>query len=511
MRINIKYSLFSISLIALMSCGETKSQTKEIIVEKKQPNIIWLMAEDMSTDLACYGLPNVKTPYLDKMAREGIRFDNAFVTNPICSPSRSAMIIGTHQVKTNTHHHRSNRDTVLDTTFKPFTYQLRQAGYTTILGNHAVMKKGRKIDVNFKHEAIGEWDGETKFGLFDKYDTFEKADQPFFAQIQLVATHRGDWWDEVRSKSQHPVNPDTVEMPPYMANHPAIRLDWAKYLDQIEYMDNEVGMIFKELEAKGMADNTVVIFIGDNGRCNIRGKGYLHDPGLRIPLIVYYPEQFKGGEIRKDVVSATDITASILDFANIEIPDYMTGQPMFNKSFYREYVYGARDLWDEIPEQSRGITSGDWKYIRNDKPEIPYDARQGYLEFYRPAVHIMRTLKKEGKLNDAQAFFFQDSKPLEELYDLKNDPYELVNLAKDESYANQLAEMRAKTKALDIEMKPVSDIYDPKSMEQTIGLVEWIKTDHPEVRKQMEAGEEVGFKAWGKIYREYLKSIKSKQ
>jgi len=506
MRINFKYILYSYSLIALSSCGETKSQSKEDVVEKKQPNIIWLMAEDMSTDLACYGLPNVKTPNLDRMASEGVRFDNAFVTNSICSPSRSAMIVGTHQVKTNTHNHRSNRDVALDSTFKPFTYWLREAGYTTIIGNHAVFDKGRKIDVNFKHNAIGPWDGKTEFGLFDKYDTFEKADEPFFAQIQLKVTHRGDWWNEVRSKSEHPVNPDEVEMPPYMADHPAIRLDWAKYLDQIEYMDNEVGMIFKELEEKGMADNTVVIFIGDNGRCNIRGKGYLHDPGLRIPLIVYYPEQFKGGEIRKDVVSATDITASILDFANIDIPEYMTGKPMFDENFKREYVYGARDLWDEIEEQSRAITSGEWKYIRNDKPEIPYDAHQAYLEFYRPAVHVMRTLKKEGKLTKEQAFFFKDSKPVEELYNFKNDPYELVNLAENPDYAEQLAKMRAITKDLDNQMKPVSDIYKPKSVEQTVKLVEWIKKEHPEVRKQMEEGVEVGFKKWGQKFKEPRKN-----
>ena len=504
----IRYLLFSVSIIALMSCGETKSKTKEVVEEKKQPNIIWLMAEDMSTDLACYGLPNVKTPYLDKMAKEGVRFDNAFVTNSICSPSRSAMIIGTHQVKTNTHNHRSNRDVPLDKQFTPVTQKLREAGYTTILGNHGVMKKGRKIDVNFKHEPLGAWDGESKFGLFDKYDNFEKSDEPFFAQIQLVATHRGDWWDEVRDQSKHPVNPDTVEMPPYLADDPAIRLDWAKYLDQIEYMDNEVGLIFKELEDKGMAENTVVIFIGDNGRCNIRGKGYLHDSGLRIPLIVYYPEQFKGGEIRKDVVSATDITASILEFAHIEIPEFMTGQPMFNKKFNREYVYGARDLWDEIKENSRAITSGDWKYIRNDKPEIPFDTHQAYLEFYRPAVHIMRKLKKEGKLTKEQAFFFEDSKPAEELYDLKNDPNELVNLALDSKYAEELGNMRAKTKDFDIQMKPVSDVYHPKSMKQTLDLVEWIKTAHPEVQKEMEAGVEVGFKKWGKKFQEFKKNNK---
>ncbi|GAL63519.1 choline-sulfatase [Algibacter lectus] len=463
------------------------------------------MAEDMSVDLACYGMQAVKTPYLDKMASEGIRFDNAFVTNPICSPSRSAMMIGTHQVKTNTHNHRSNRDIPLNKQFTPFTQKLREVGYTAILGNHAVMNKGRKIDVNFKHDAIGEWDGETKFGLFDKYDNFEKTDEPFFAQIQLLATHRGDWWDEVREQSEHPVNPDEVVLPKYYADDPAIRLDWAKYLDQVEYMDNEVGMIFKELEDKGMADNTIIIFIGDNGRCNIRGKGYLNDPGLKIPYIIHYPKSFKGGEVRKDVVSATDITATILDFAGIDIPDYMTGKPMFADNFKRDYVYAARDLWDEIEEKSRAITSNEWKYIRNDKPEIPFDAHQAYLEFYRPAVHIMRTLKKEGKLNDVQKFFFQDSKPEEELYNLINDPQELVNLANSPEYTSILEDLREKTLKYDEAYKPVSDIYKPKSVQNTVDLVQWIKDEHPDIRNQMENGVEVGFKLWGEKFKKYKK------
>ncbi len=489
---------FLILVVGLTSC---KSQEKQKLVEK--PNIIWLMAEDMSLDLACYGMPAVKTPNLDKMASKGIRFDNAFVTNSICSPSRSAMMIGTHQVITNTHNHRSNRDVPLDKKFTPFTQKLREVGYTTILGNHAVMKKGRKIDVNFKHEPIGPWDGETQFGLFDKHDTFEKEDQPFFAQIQLAVTHRGDWWDEIREKSKHPVNPEHVVFPEYFADHPAIRLDWAKYLDQVEYMDYEVGLIFKELEEKGVADNTIVIFIGDNGRCNIKGKGYLHDPGLKIPYIIYYPKKFKGGEVRKDVVSATDITATILDFAGIDTPDYMTGKPMFANDFKREYVYAARDLWDEIDEKSRAISSDEWKYIRNDKPEIPFDAHQAYLEFYRPAVHIMRGLKKEGKLNEAQSFFFEESKPIEELYNLKNDPHELINLANNPVYASTLDKLRNTTKDFDKAYVPVSNIYEPKSVQSTVDLVQWIKDKHPEIRKQMENGIEVGFKSWGDNFKKY--------
>lgn len=497
--------LLGLSLISCKNKGNTEIAKISNSEVNERPNIIWLMAEDMSTDLECYGMPNVKTPHLNKMATEGVRFNNAFVTNPICSPSRSAMMVGTHQVKTNTHHHRSNRETPLDSKFKPFTALLRDAGYTCVLGHEKVYSFGQKIDVNFKHQPIGKWDGKTNFGLFDKKNTFSKEDEPFFAQIQLKVTHRGEWWDEIRAKSKHPVNPDTLELPPYMADHPAIRLDWAKYLDQVEYMDNEVGMIFQELEDKGMADNTVVIFIGDNGRCNIRGKGYLQDPGLRIPLIVYYPSKFKGGQVRKDVVSATDITASIVDFAGIDVPDYMTGKPIFSKSFNREYVYGARDLWDEIEEKSRAVTSGEWSYIRNDKPEVPYDAHQAYLEFYRPAVHIMRQLFKEGKLNEYQKPFFEATKPKEELYNLKVDPHQLKNLASIPEYKSVLEKLRRETKLYDEKMAPVSDVYDPKMLIGPL-VVEWLKNELPDDYARMLAGEEIGYKRITGLYKKAKKN-----
>lgn len=469
-----------------------------------QPNIIWLMAEDISTDLECYGMQGVQTPALNQLAKEGMMFTNCFVTNPICSPSRSAMMTGIHQVKINAHNHRSNRDEALPQSIKPFTHLLREAGYTCILGHHGVMKKGQKIDCNFKTEKLGAWDGVENFGLFDKLDEFLPEDQPFFNQIQLVATHRGDWWNEVRDNSNDPVCPDEIELPPYMADHDAIRLDWAKYLDQIEFIDNEVKMILEELKEKGMAKNTVVIFIGDNGRCNIYGKGYLHDAGLRIPLIVHYPKEIKGKQIIESVTSSTDITATILQLAGLEIPDYMTGQSFMDKNTKRQEVYGARDLWDEVEEKSRSISTERWKYIRNDKPEVPFDAHQAYLEFYRPAVHIMRQMKKNGELNPDQLVFFEDSKSPEELYDLKNDPYELYNLAYNIEFNEKLEEMRAKIKDYDQRMAPLSNVYKPMHA-KSVDILEWLKEEHPEAIEEMESGIEIGFKKYTELYKQAMK------
>lgn len=474
---------------------------------QEKPNIIWIMAEDIGPDIECYGMPAVKTPVLNKLAETGIKFTRAYCTNPICSPSRSAMMTGVHQNKINAHHHRSNRNVPLSKYVQPFTFHLRNAGYTCILGNELVMRKGRKIDVNFKHKAIGEWDGEKNFGLFDKFDKFTPEDQPFFAQIQLVVTHRGDWWNSVREQSEHPVNTEDVVLPPFMADHPTIRLDWAKYLDQIEYADNEVGLLIKDLKKKGIYENTILIFIGDNGRCNIRGKGYLYDPGLHIPLIVNWPNGIKPNQIREDLVSTTDITATILDMAGVEIPEYMTGQSFLNKDFSREFVYSARDLWDEIMEKSRSLSSKKYKYINNQMPEVPWDAHQAYLEFYRPAVHVMRKLKYEGKLKKTEAAFFSYPKPLEELYDLENDPHEINNLASSSEHKDILLKMRKECAMIEKQMTANNPVFNP-IYPKAPDILDWIKYKHTTAYIKMLNGEEIGFQKYGQLFRNEQKQQK---
>jgi len=490
-------NLVRILFLLLIYTGNIVAQTTE------KPNIIWLMAEDIGPDIECYGMQAVKTPVLNKLAETGIKFTNAFCTNPICSPSRSSMMTGVHQNKINAHNHRSNRDVPLTSEVQPFTYHLRNADYTCIIGNELVMGKGRKIDVNFKHKAIGEWDGEKNFGLFDKYDRFTPEDQPFFAQIQLNVTHRGDWWDDVREQSKHKVNPDDVVLPPYMADHPTVRLDWAKYLDQMEYMDNEVGMLIQDLKDKGIYENTVIIFIGDNGRCNIRGKGYLFDPGLHIPLIVNWPNGIKPNQVRNEVVSSTDITASILDIAGLEVPEYMTGKSFMQKDFSREFVYSARDLWDEIMERSRSLSSNKYKYIRNDMPWVSYDAHQAYLEFYRPAVHVMRKLKFESKLSDDQKVFFENTKPKEQLFDLQNDPHELNNLADNPDYKEILEKLRNQLSATEKEMTSEDNTFHP-IVPKAVNIIDWLKYTKPEVYQEMLNGKEVGFQKYGKLYRKQI-------
>ena len=500
------YFFLKISLVVatlyLASCS--KNVQKEPV---QKPNIILLLAEDISTDLECYDMQGVKTPVLNSLANTGVQFMNAYGNNSICSPSRSNMMVGVHQNIIDAQHHRSNRELPLADPYKPITSYLRDAGYTCILGDKLVRNTGKKIDVNFQHEAIGEWDGKQQFGLFDKVGEFKNEDQPFFSQITLHTTHRGGWWNDVSNKSATKVDPDKVSLPPYMADTKEIREDWAKYLDQIEYMDKEVGLVLSDLEKKGMKDNTIIIFIGDNGRCNVRGKGYLYQPGLRLPLIVNWPANLVGGKKDERLVASVDIAATILKSAGIELPDYMTARSIIEKdSNPRDYVYSARDLWDEVLEQSRSITTKEYKYIRNNVTDQSYDAHQAYLEFYRPAVHIMRGLNENEQLTDLQAEFFKGTKQSEELYDLINDPFETKNLIDNPEYKDVSTQMVAhyddwNSKNQDHGFHPINweNCPPPKSVE----IMKWINEERPDIIETMKKGIEPNY---GKIQRKYTQS-----
>lgn len=471
-----------------------------------KPNIIWLMAEDMGLDLACYGMPGVKTPNLDKMAEEGALFTRAYCDNPICSPNRSAMMVGVHQTIINAHHHRSNRDVPLAEPYKPITYWLRQAGYTTLLGHDLVMAKGTKTDCNFKTTQTGPYDGITQFGLFDKRANFTVEDQPFFSQIQLKVTHRGDWWREVRENSKHPVSVDKIQLPPYFADIPEIRYDWAAYLDTVEYMDDEVGQLLHDLKTKGLDQNTIVIFIADNGRCNLRGKGYLQEPGIHVPMIVWAPGYIDPGTVVDELVCTTDISATVLQLAGATIPNYITAKPFLGveNPRYRQYVRSARDIWDEIDECSRSVTTKRFKYIKNHMTQVPWATDQAYLELNRPALHVMRTLKVQGKLTETEMTFFRDTKPDEELYDLEADPYELKNLAKAPEYSQTLDRLRMLEQEWQGSNRDrgLADLgaRTPEPRIKAVVVRENVKKLAPELWQRLESGELMQTQSWSKRY-----------
>jgi uncharacterized sulfatase len=428
-------------LLFLQNCFYTNAQSK--------PNIVWIITEDISPELGCYDYPFVQTTNLDRLATEGLRFTRMFSTAPVCSPSRSAMITGMYQTSIGAQNHRSHRNDgyKLPEPVKPITSYLRHAGYFVCNGqmNADSIKGPGKTDYNFNLDKP-----------FDGYDWRQRRDgQPFFAEIQIGVTHRGPVWKTDVQKHQPQIEPDQLKLPPYYPDHPVAREDWATYLESIQLMDAYVGVILKRLEREGLLHNTLIIFSSDHGRCHVRDKQFLYDGGILIPCIMRWPQHFKAGSVNSDLVSTIDISATILQVADIQPPTYMEGRPIFDsKAQKREYIIAARDRMDETIDKMRAVRTKRFKYIKNYMPQWPYMQPNQYKETEYPVWNLLKELKAQNKLTPAQALFTAETKPPEELYDIQKDPFELHNLAGEKQYQKILVKMR---KMLDHWIKATND------------------------------------------------------
>ena len=273
-------------------------------------------------------------------------------------------------------------------------------------------------------------------------------------------------------------------------------------------MDGEVGLLMERLREQNLHTNTVVIFIGDNGRCNLRGKGYLHESGIHVPLIVWAPGRVAPGTVVGDLVSTTDIPATLLNLAGAELPAWLDGRPFLGPDCPapREYVRSARDIWDEIDECSRSITTERYAYIRNYRPEVPWDAHQAYLDLNRPALHVMRRLKAEGNLQGDTALFFADRKPFEELYDLESDPHQLRNLAENPDHVAVLKRMRGYeserlSQYRDCGLEDLGRRVPERGLAAEVAC-EYVKQHRPDLWKRLESGELMETHAWFKFGQE---------
>ncbi len=390
---------------------------------KDRPNILWITIEDWSPDLSCYGTKGIQTPNVDKLASEGIRYQRAFTTSPVCSTSRSAMMTGFHQNYIGAQQHRTDDKKPLPFGIRPIPHLLADAGYFTCL-------MSRKVDCNFLPA--------TKAELFMGTDWKQrKPDQPFFARITFGGTHRMWNRDPVR-----PIDIADVELPPYYPDTPFIRRDWANGLEQMQLVDREVGQLLKRLDDEGLTDNTIVFFIGDHGRCHIRGKQFLYDEGTRIPMLMRWPGKVAPGQVNDDMVMAIDIGATVLDAAGVTPPVPLHGKNLLGDEVkQRKYTFAARDKMDDTHDAMRSIRSRDHKLILNLMPERAYCQLSFYKESAYPPLAEMNVLNLQGKLTPEQALFMAPHKPEIEMFDLRNDPHEIHNVAGDPKYADVQAEL----------------------------------------------------------------------
>ena len=340
-----------------------------------RPNIVWIIPDDMSANFSCYGETAIETPNVDRLAARGVKFTNAYVTAPVCSTCRSALITGMYQTSIGAHHHRSGRGN--NKINLPANVQLipklfQQAGYYTSITGWPV-RQGRlgKTDYNF------EWDK----SAYDGNDWAEREEgQPFFAQIQTPGGKlRGkdeQGWQKIANSAKQKFGRSTpissVTLPPYYPQHPDLLRDWAAYLDSVRMTDAMVGEVVARLEAEGVLQNTLILFMTDHGISHARGKQFMYDEGLHVPLVVSGPG-IEPGTTRNDVVEHIDIAAVSLAAAGIPIPKTMQAKDVLATEYQpREAVFAARDRCDETVDHMRSVRTEELKYIRNFLPNRPY-------------------------------------------------------------------------------------------------------------------------------------------
>jgi N-sulfoglucosamine sulfohydrolase len=402
--------------------------------QSSRPNILWILAEDFGPQLQCYGYPIVNTPNLDQFGLEGARFARAFTTAPVCSASRSAFNTGVYQTTTGTHNHRSHRNNgyKLPAGVELITDRVRRQGYFTanILKVAEGVSGAGKTDFNFT--ASKPFDG--------THWRERKPGQPFFAQINFRETHKGPAFVEARKQAKL-VDPQSVPLPPYYADHPVIRDEMANYLDTVNLLDRKVGVLLNELKKDGLLEDTMIFFMGDNGRCLLRGKQWLYDAGIHVPMMLRWPGVVKPGTVREDPVLSLDMTATTLRAAGLPLPEMFDGRPLYgDKVRERGYIIAARDRCDMTVDRIRCVRDKQYKYIRNFMPERPYTQFNNYIETQYPTLNVIEKLHAEGKLNATQQLFMAPRKPEVELYDVVADPHEVNNLAGKPAHARSVKE-----------------------------------------------------------------------
>ena len=400
-------------------------------------NIVWIVADDLSPDLSCYGRSDVSTPNIDRLASEGARFTNAYVTCPVCSPSRSALITGMYQTSIGAHAHRSHRTDgyALPEPVRLITDYFRDAGYYTVNDHESGLGGRNKTDYNFKHD-----------NAFDGTDWRGRdSAQPFYAQVNIFEPHRGPKTEPwaFTERIENPTDPGTVSVPKYYPQDDISRKDWAGYLDAVRLLDEKVGRVLDRLEEDGLADRTIVAFFGDHGRPMPRDKQFLYDGGIHVPLIIRWPGHLDPGSVRDELVSMIDLSVTSLSWARIDVPDHMEGRIFLGdgKAPDREYVFAARDRCDETVDRIRAVRDKRYKYIRNYHPNRPYMQLNRYKEVSYPIWRQMLRLEMNGEITADDYPFLSRTRPEEELYDTVQDPDELRNLAGSEEHQQVLTRM----------------------------------------------------------------------
>lgn len=447
------------------------------------PNILVLMAEDLSARVAAFADPLARTPNLDRLAADGVRFPNTFTTAGVCAPSRAAFITGVHQISLGAQHMRTSTApgggylAVPAPEIKAFPELLRQAGYYTFTDN--------KLDYQFSGIRAGSgpftiWDAQGS----DSHYRNRRAQQPFFGLINFLSTHEsatftvwsqvkaGNWLGMLvassalaaRASLPHSIAAENVAVPPYYPDVPAVRQEIARLYNNVQVMDAEVGAILADLKTAGLLDNTIIIWTTDHGDALPRAKRELFDSGIRVPMIIRWPDRLRpagldAGTLDSRLISFIDLAPLILELAGVELPKFLQGRTPFAGT-PRQYIHASRDRVDEQEDRVRAVRDQQFKYLRYYRPGTP----GAYRIAYREAQETMQALwqaQSSGQITPAQAAWFAP-RPEEALYDVTTDPHELNNLAGNPAYAADLTRLRSALGAWRLRVADLGEISEDK-------------------------------------------------
>ena len=463
--LNFTTNMFNLRIIILVffltySCSKNS---------QKPLNVVWISCEDMGPILGSYGNDIIKTPNLDKLASEGVRYTNAYSTVGVCAPSRFSIItgmyparLGAHNMRTGDYHnyktpeevsHRKNigvidkegknipeYEVVPPTHVKPFTEILRTKGY--------YCANNFKCDYQF-NAPFTAWD---EVSSTVSYRDAPK-DKPFFYVWNTLLTHESRIWE--RSNQPLTVNPEDIIIPSYFPDIPEVRNDIARKYSNIEAMDKKVGELMNQLEEDGVLDNTIIMFWSDHGGNLLRQKRAVGNSGLNVPLIIRYPNKMDAGKVDERIVSLMDLGPTVLSLLNIEPPKHYDGKAIAGpyEDDPREYAFGTADRFDESTDMQRSVLDGRYVYVKNFLPELPLI----YRNKYRERITMNSKLIQMDSLNMLEgdaAYIFMKTKPVEEFYDLANDPYEVHNIIDNPKYSKRINDFRA---ALENWQKEIND------------------------------------------------------
>ena len=430
-----------------------------------QPNILWIVTEDNAAHwLGCYGNKQARTPHLDQLAARSHRFTAAYSNSPVCAVARATILMGRYSPSMGTQHMRSRYP--IPDHLKTYVHHLRQAGY--------YCTNNSKTDYNIAGRDGRHWDESSRKAHYKN----RPEGSPFMAIFNLTTSHESSLFPPKFKRSRERgivpqktrLDPASLDLPPFLPDLPEVRRDVARYHDIMNATDQRIGKILAQLEKDGLAEDTIVFYYGDHGGPTPRGKRYLHDTGVRIPMIIHVPKKwqhltpFKPGQAVDEPVAFVDLAPTLLSLAGLPDDPHMQGRPFLGKNRTEpaedHHIFLYADRFDEIYGLRRGLTDGRYKYVRHFQPHL-WTAPYSFYQFQMPSWTAWQKAWKEGKLSGTHADLWENDTVAEELFDTQADPWELKNLADDPAHAERLAQMRAALKAKMLEVRDTGLIAEP--------------------------------------------------